>query len=202
MSRMEQQVQRAVEAAKLKPKNQQLVIEGSLGKISFSNAKTPKPLLNIKRAESSQDTNRPYSAGRQPSERKALRDGTSLRDKKVVLRQIENVYMTLMLLEDHERHVPPRPTTAGDSEAVQRHMEWTSRMHDLNQKLWAELKVMEPIIPKYGKTGPQLHHAANSETVLPFFIPSSRFFLTPKAKRPFLGSSATSTKSNVSPSSP
>lgn len=150
MSRMEQQVQRAVEAAKLKPKNQQLVIEGSLGKISFSNVKTPKPLLNIKRSESSQDANRPYSAGRQLSERKALRDGTSLRDKKIVLRQIENVYMTLMQLEDHERHLPPRPTTANDSEAVQRHMEWTGKMQDLNQKLWAELKVMEPIIPKYG----------------------------------------------------
>ena len=54
MQRMEQQVQRAVEAAKTKPKNKQLIIEGSLGKISFSNAKTPKPLLNIKRRDSSE----------------------------------------------------------------------------------------------------------------------------------------------------
>jgi len=40
MQRMQQQVQRAVEAAKLKPKNKQLIIEGSLGKIS---SVTPRP---------------------------------------------------------------------------------------------------------------------------------------------------------------
>ncbi|KAK2071673.1 hypothetical protein P8C59_006079 [Phyllachora maydis] len=64
MQRMEQQVQRAVEAAKNKPKNKQLVIEGSLGKISFSNAKTPKPLLNIKRSDSANEAQRPSSANK------------------------------------------------------------------------------------------------------------------------------------------
>ena len=46
MQRMEQQIQRAVEAAKARPKARQLVVEGSLGKIAFSNSKTPRPLLN------------------------------------------------------------------------------------------------------------------------------------------------------------
>ncbi|EEY17372.1 topoisomerase II [Verticillium alfalfae VaMs.102] len=64
VQRMEQQVQRAVEAAKNKPKNPQLVIAGSLGKISFSNSKTPKPLLNIKRTESSGETQKPSNAKR------------------------------------------------------------------------------------------------------------------------------------------
>jgi DNA topoisomerase 2-associated protein PAT1 len=52
LQRMEQQVARAVAAAKARPKASQLVLEGSLGKISFSNAKTPRPMLNIKKAES------------------------------------------------------------------------------------------------------------------------------------------------------
>lgn len=51
LQRMEQQVARAVAAAKLRPKASQLVLEGSLGKISFSNVKTPRPMLNIKKSE-------------------------------------------------------------------------------------------------------------------------------------------------------
>lgn len=54
MQRMEQQVARAVAAAKAHPKASQLVLEGSLGKISFSNVKTPRPMLNIKRLDSDQ----------------------------------------------------------------------------------------------------------------------------------------------------
>ncbi len=72
---MEQQVQRAVEAAKNKPKNKQLIIEGSLGKISFSNAKTPKPLLNIKRADNAAEINRPGSAHRDEPGPQQPRDG-------------------------------------------------------------------------------------------------------------------------------
>ncbi|KAF4307369.1 Topoisomerase II-associated protein PAT1 [Botryosphaeria dothidea] len=76
--RMEQQVQRAVEAAKAKPKNKQLVIEGSLGKISFSNAKTPKPLLNIKKPEGE---SKPHAPGRRPS-----RAHNEVADRKATLR--------------------------------------------------------------------------------------------------------------------
>lgn len=146
MQRMEQQVQRAVEAAKLKPKNKQLVIEGSLGKISFSNAKTPKPLLNIKRSESGDFTNRPPSAKRQPSNRKVQQANLSSSDRKTILKNIENVYGTLMQMEDHERHLPPPPNEESDAGAIQQHMEWRQTMQRLNQKLWDELKVMEPIM--------------------------------------------------------
>ena len=147
MQRMEQQVQRAVEAAKLKPKNKQLVIEGSLGKISFSNAKTPKPLLNIKRTESGDVTNRPHSAGRQPSSRKVPQTQMSASDRKTVLKNIERVYSTLMEMEDHERRLPSPPTEESDAAVIQQHMEWRHTMQLLNQKLWSELKVMEPINP-------------------------------------------------------
>lgn len=146
MQRMEQQVQRAVEAAKLKPKNKQLVIEGSLGKISFSNAKTPKPLLNIKRTETGDVTNRPHSAGRQASARKVPQSQMSSSDRKSVLKNIEAVYGTLMRMEDHERRLPPPPTEASDAVTVQQHMEWHHTMQSLNHKLWIEMKVMEPII--------------------------------------------------------
>jgi len=100
-------VQRAVEAAKLKPKNKQLIIEGSLGKISFSNAKTPKPLLNIKKPESSEGTN---------ATKKTASSDLSPSDRKSILSNIESVYATLMKMEDVERNMPP-PPDEDDSES-------------------------------------------------------------------------------------
>ncbi|KAL2003522.1 hypothetical protein VTN02DRAFT_3507 [Thermoascus thermophilus] len=137
MQRMQQQVQRAVEAAKLKPKNKQLIIEGSLGKISFSNAKTPKPLLNIKRPESADGV----KAGK-----RAAHADLSPSGRKSILNNIENVYGTLMKMEDMERNMPP-PPSQDDPEAIQRHLEWREKIQALNQQLWRELKVMEPIVP-------------------------------------------------------
>ncbi|KAF4966094.1 hypothetical protein FZEAL_10693 [Fusarium zealandicum] len=129
--RMEQQVQRAVEAAKNKPKNPQLVIAGSLGKISFSNAKTPKPLLSIKRTES--EHQRPASG----------KKGSSL-DRKTILRNVEKVYQTMMRIEDHVRLIPP-PMTGPDEELENKHKEWATILEAHNAKLWEELKVHEPI---------------------------------------------------------
>ncbi|KAK0391407.1 hypothetical protein NLU13_0907 [Sarocladium strictum] len=126
--RMEQQVQRAVEAAKNKPKNPQLVIAGSLGKISFSNAKTPKPLLNIKRPEAEPRS----STGRKSPPASGI-------DRKAVLRNVEKVYSTLMKIEDHVRLIPP-PNADPDSQK-----EWGNALEKLNAKLWDELKVHEPI---------------------------------------------------------
>jgi DNA topoisomerase 2-associated protein PAT1 len=135
IQRMEQQVQRAVEAAKNKPKNPQLVIAGSLGKISFSNAKTPKPLLNIKRAES--ETQRPASGKKSPT--------ASGLDRRTILRNVEKVYSTLMRIEDHVRVIPPPLTAAADDELQARHRDWAMALDALNSKLWTELKVHEPI---------------------------------------------------------
>ena len=134
IQRMEQQVQRAVEAAKARPKNKQLVVEGSLGKIAFSNSKTPRPLLNFKRAENEL---RPHS--QRP---------THIADRKTTLRNIENVYGVLMQMEDHERHLPPPPREDSHPDEIQHHIEWRQRAQELNQKLWSDLKVMEPIQQK------------------------------------------------------
>ncbi|WEW57756.1 DNA topoisomerase 2-associated protein pat1 [Emydomyces testavorans] len=146
MQRMQQQVQRAVEAAKLRPKNKQLIIEGSLGKISFSNAKGPRTLLNIKRPDSA-DGHKPANA------RKSAQTGLSPSDRKSILNNIENVYDTMMKMEDHERKMPP-PPDAEDVEAVERHFEWKQKMDALNQKLWRDMKVHEPIFPGSTTTHP------------------------------------------------
>lgn len=133
MQRMEQQVQRAVEAAKAKPKGKQLVIEGSLGKISFSNSKTPRPLLSLKRAET----------GEKSKHNKSL-----VADRKDTLRNVEAVYMTLMHLEDHDRARPPAIADGSPPEAIQAHMEWRTKMEGLRKKLWQDIKIMEPINPQ------------------------------------------------------
>ena len=141
MQRMEQQVQRAVEASKARPKNNQLVLEGSLGKISFSNAKTPKPLLNFKRAESANDPSRTHHT-------RGPQSTFGPGDKKTVLFNVEKVYDTLMQIEDHERYMPPPLREESDETAIQHHMEWREKMQKLNQKLWAQLKIMDPIVPE------------------------------------------------------
>ncbi|UNI13268.1 DNA topoisomerase 2-associated protein pat1 [Purpureocillium takamizusanense] len=135
IQRMEQQVQRAVEAAKNKPKNPQLVIAGSLGKISFSNAKTPKPLLNIKRTES--ESTRPSNGKKSPPQ--------SGLDRKSILRNVEKVYETLMKIEDHVRLLPPPLTGQPDPVLEEKHKEWSAILDAYNAKLWNELKVHEPI---------------------------------------------------------
>ncbi|KAI5921693.1 topoisomerase II-associated protein PAT1 [Camillea tinctor] len=136
VQRMEQQVQRAVEAAKNKPKNKQLVIEGSLGKISFSNAKTPKPLLNIKRTDSGSDAPRAGSSHRPQAT-------GNIADKKAALRDIENVYLTLMKMEDLVRNMPPppQPNVQPDQEFIDKQVEYER----LINQLWNDLKVHEPI---------------------------------------------------------
>jgi DNA topoisomerase 2-associated protein PAT1 len=133
MQRMEQQVQRAVEAAKAKPKGKQLVIEGSLGKIAFSNAKTPRPLLNLKRTD---------------TDRHVKHHKPSIADRKEVLRNIEAIYRGLLAMEDHERAMPARINENSDPEAIQKHMEWRTEIESLHNKLWQSTKIMEPINPQ------------------------------------------------------
>ncbi|KAL1655892.1 DNA topoisomerase 2-associated protein pat1 [Didymella pomorum] len=153
MQRMEQQIQRAVEAAKARPKAKQLVVEGSLGKIAFSNSKTPRPLLNIKRPET----------GDKPKPK------TSIADRKDALRNIENIYLTLMQMEDHERTMPPPVNEGSDPEAIQAHMEWRSKIEALHAKLWQVTKIMEPINPHAQAQHPfiQILSHAKGKKVIP-----------------------------------
>ncbi|CBX93824.1 hypothetical protein IAQ61_003706 [Plenodomus lingam] len=133
MQRMEQQIQRAVEAAKARPKARQLVMEGSLGKIAFSNSKTPRPLLNLKRPETNDKL---------PKHHKV-----SIADRKEALRNIEKIYFTLLQMEDHERALPPPIHENSPPEAIQAHMEWRSKIDALHKQLWTNTRIMEPINP-------------------------------------------------------
>ncbi|KAI0586092.1 Topoisomerase II-associated protein PAT1 [Pyrenophora tritici-repentis] len=133
MQRMEQQIQRAVEAAKARPKARQLVVEGSLGKIAFSNSKTPRPLLNLKRPETNDKLPKSHKS--------------SIADRKEALRNIEAVYRSLMQMEDHERAMPPPIQEGSPPEAIQAHMEWRSKIDVLHEQLWSNTKIMEPINP-------------------------------------------------------
>jgi DNA topoisomerase 2-associated protein PAT1 len=155
MQRMEQQIQRAVEAAKARPKARQLVVEGSLGKIAFSNSKTPRPLLNLKRPETNDKLPKNHRS--------------SIADRKEALRNIEAVYKTLMQMEDHERAMPPPIQESSPPEAIQAHMEWRSKIEALHQQLWLHTKIMEPINPGYVMTSPKVSFSlTNSSTPHPF----------------------------------
>ncbi|KAI5290637.1 hypothetical protein KEM54_000923 [Ascosphaera aggregata] len=149
MQRMQQQVQRAVEAAKARPRNKQLIIEGSLGKISFSNSRTPKTMLNIKR------DNQHGKEGTAKSPRP--KDTTlNISDRKSILRNIETVYDILMQMEDLQRKMPPAP--ASEEEAAgfdaKAHMSARAQMTAHNRKLWDALQILEPIVPGSTSTHP------------------------------------------------
>jgi len=140
IQRMEQQVQRAVAAAKARPKASQLILEGSLGKISFSNVKTPKPLLNIKRPELS-STNTDTTKKNQ----KAAYDSL---DRKHLLKSLEDVYDNLLELELLERaHHLALQDQSNRSEAVVE--EFQQKRGTLLGNMWRALKIMEPINPRY-----------------------------------------------------
>jgi DNA topoisomerase 2-associated protein PAT1 len=188
MQRMEQQIQRAVEAAKARPKARSLVVEGSLGKIAFSNSKTPRPLLNIKRSEL--------------GDKHFKHHKSSVADRKQALRDIENVYITLMKMEDHERAMPPPINEGSHPEAIQAHMEWRSKIEALHKQLWLNTKIMEPINPQY------VYRAITGQRRLivpsgpPHRILSCPFCHMPRARRRFPVSSATLTSKSASRLSP
>lgn len=136
LQRMEQQVQRAVAAAKARPKANQLVLEGSLGKISFSNVKTPRPMLNIHKEQPTRKTGTVITGA----------------NKKLLLRAIESIYDILLDLEMHERFIPP-PLAIGQHPTIE-HVDWKTKRDSLVDKLWKEMKIMEPIDPNSSSTHP------------------------------------------------
>ncbi|KAI6247476.1 DNA topoisomerase 2-associated protein pat1 [Erysiphe necator] len=142
LQQMEQQVQRAVEASKIKYKNKQSVSEGTLGRISYSSAKTPKPTLNIRGPENRMDS-KTTGINR---DRTSLPSSVNGNDRKTVLADIERVYSTLMQLEDHDRKMP-RLSSDNDSnrDLVNLQNEWQRKAQEMNSHLWRQLKVHEPI---------------------------------------------------------
>ncbi|RKF59784.1 DNA topoisomerase 2-associated protein pat1 [Erysiphe neolycopersici] len=142
LQQMEQQVQRAVEVSKLKFKNKQAVAEGTLGKMSYSSAKTPKPTLNIRCSENRMD-GRITGATR---DRASVQSSLNRSDRKTVLADIERVYSTLMLLEDHDRKMPRLDSDNDNSNDFAKLQDaWQEKAQEMNSHLWRQLKVHEPI---------------------------------------------------------
>ncbi|KAF8534016.1 topoisomerase II-associated protein PAT1 [Trichophaea hybrida] len=131
LQRMEQQVARAVAAAKARPKASQLVLEGSLGKISFSNVKAPRPMLNIKKSDTGVEQTKK----------------SSLVDRKSLLRAIESVYDALLELEIHQRDRSKLPPLQPGQPPLEAHTEWSKIRDQLAHKLYSETKINEPIDP-------------------------------------------------------
>ena len=154
MQRMEQQVQRAVEAAKAKPKNTQLSIEGSLGKIALSNSKAPRAVLSIKRPESGDHTNRQHHAATRSVSHRNVKGEPDASDARTTLRNIEAIYTTLMKIEEDARKEPAPPSPGADSDRVDQHVEWSARMSSLTEQLWRDLKVHEPVDPDSPRAHP------------------------------------------------
>ena len=110
-------------------------MEGSLGKIAFSNSKTPRPLLNLKRPDSEARVRQSMA-----------RELAGKFDRKQALRDIEHLYDVLMKLEDHERRMPPAPLTEeSGAEAIEGHMRWRAEMEGFRRGVWEGLRVMAPI---------------------------------------------------------
>ncbi|POS84490.1 hypothetical protein EPUL_002371 [Erysiphe pulchra] len=142
LQQMEQQVQRAVEVSKFKFKNKQAVAEGTLGKMSYSSAKTPKPTLNIRCPENRMD-GRVTGATR---DRASAPNSVNGCDQKSVLADIERVYSTLMLLEDHDRKMPRLGSDNNNSnDLIKLQDAWQEKAQEMNSHLWRQLKVHEPI---------------------------------------------------------
>ncbi|EWC47951.1 hypothetical protein DRE_02833 [Drechslerella stenobrocha 248] len=133
--RMQQQVQRAVAAAKARPKASQLVLEGTLGKISFSNVKTPKPLLSIKKQDST-------GAAADPNQ-KTVHSTFAGIDRRSILAAAEDIYRSLLDLDSHERKQPGQ-NLAGNQPDVAT-VEWLETRDSLIVKLWRSMRIMEPI---------------------------------------------------------
>ncbi|KAI5291117.1 hypothetical protein KEM52_000263 [Ascosphaera acerosa] len=149
LQRMQQQVQRAVEAAKARPRNKQLTFSGSLGKISVSNSRAPKTMLSIKRDSATGKEGTAIS----PRVKKAT---LSISDRKTVLRNIETAYEILMKMEDLQRTMPPVPTSEEDASTfdAEAHMRARNRLNALNRQLWDALQILQPIVPGSTDTHP------------------------------------------------
>ena len=177
MQRMEQQVQRAVEAAKQKPKNTQLVLEGSLGKIAFSNAKAPRATLNLKRPDGADPAlARLHSAQRSVSHRRDVSE-PSAGDAKSALRNVEAAYTALMRVEDEARNEPPPPSPGGPPERAEAHAQWAAALHACTEQLWRALQVLAPVDPDAAAAHPFIAMLARPKGKK--ILPRAFRFLTP-----------------------
>ncbi|KAJ1915072.1 DNA topoisomerase 2-associated protein pat1 [Mycoemilia scoparia] len=169
LTRMHQQVQRMVNETKNKAKNNQVTLEGVLGKISLTSSRNPKQAIQVNR----QGTPGPESAPspvpdgtgeahgqagtpKPPSEvgsektpstrgysysisRDARRPET---DRRNVLRVIEKVYTCVLKLEQMTRDRPKLPQVEEHPDVVS----WRQAFTGYQDEMWQLLDVKQPLM--------------------------------------------------------
>ncbi|ANB11105.1 Pat1p [Sugiyamaella lignohabitans] len=125
LQRMQQQVQRAVAAAKEHPKKEQIAPEGALGKISVGGGKQPRKALNVAGSASNIPSSPSTSSSAKVEALKKLTLTSSTSQsgtytKKGLLRSIENVYTILLEIESVERS---RPSEDFNDQQQQQHQQ-------------------------------------------------------------------------------
>ncbi|KAI8576924.1 hypothetical protein K450DRAFT_254253 [Umbelopsis ramanniana AG] len=146
MHKMQQQVQRIVNDAKRRPKQTQLSLEGALGKITTHSVRNPRQLLQVSDRKASSVSAHDSSEQTSPEDRseKSSPPRKVLNDKKKVLRLIEDLYMTVLKLEQLRREAPSPVARPGYEKEHQDSIDrWNTDYADAISKMWSELRIEE-----------------------------------------------------------
>lgn len=157
MIRMQQQVERIVQNRKerVEKSAQGAALEGALGRISLSNTKTPRQMLQVDavKDEVTKTGEETGTGHAQDAVRQALKgaslgnDGAAGLQKRPpltkleVLSILESLYDLVLSLEQSRRNAPANAKEAEEGGAV----EWRQNRDELTAKLWTELRVLEPL---------------------------------------------------------
>jgi len=146
MHKMQQQVQRIVNDAKRRPKQTQLSLEGALGKITTHSVRNPRQLLQVSdrktSGHSAQDS--PEHSGAEAGSKTSTPPRKVINDRKKVLKVIEDLYTTVLKLEQLRREAPSPVARPGYEKEHQESIErWNTDYADAINTLWSQLRIEE-----------------------------------------------------------
>ncbi|KAG2181362.1 hypothetical protein INT43_008945 [Umbelopsis isabellina] len=142
--KMQQQLQRIVNDAKRRPKQSQLSLEGALGKITSHTVRNPRQLLQVSdrkaSTQSAQDSPELSSGDNAPKVSTPPRK--IVNDRKKVLRLVEDLYMSVLNLEQLRRDAPSPVARAGFEKEHQESIDrWNEDYAEAINKMWTELRI-------------------------------------------------------------
>lgn len=147
MTKMAQNIQRLVDNARERPRTNQLSLDGALGKIAIRTRSAPRPLLQVSRPESPRaGVSTPgllslISGGATAAIEGSAARGVAL-SRRSILAITEQLYDVLLELEQLRRE----RSQVGDPDAAHPLSKTLDdRNEQLTSKLWAELRVMDPL---------------------------------------------------------
>lgn len=154
MLRMQQQMERIVQGRKerIEKSSANTALEGALGRVSLSSSKAPRQMLQINQESDIQTGDSDGAGHAQDAVQQALK-GASLAQgaagqkrpalsKFEVLSILETLYDTVLALEQSRRTAPADVSEQNEDPVA---VEWRDSRDDLLTKLWAELRVLEPL---------------------------------------------------------